>query len=62
MSNLPEHRRAIHGRTFDRIWYPDDYDPISTDQAVHGAMRFVLRFAATLGAAMLAFHVIVRFL
>lgn len=25
---LPAHRRAIHGRTHSRSYYPADYDPI----------------------------------
>ena len=28
VDNLPEHRRAIHGRTWDRPYYPGDFDPI----------------------------------
>lgn len=28
MNQLPEHRRVINGRTFDRTWRAADYDPI----------------------------------
>lgn len=28
MNALPESRRAIHGRTFDRRWRAADFDPV----------------------------------
>jgi hypothetical protein len=27
--SLPDHRRAIHGRSMDRTWRASDYDPIT---------------------------------
>lgn len=28
MNDLPDHRRAIHARTWPRTWRPADFDPI----------------------------------
>lgn len=28
MNRLPEHRRAIHGRTFSQQWDPAGFDPL----------------------------------
>jgi hypothetical protein len=62
MSNLPDHRRAIYGRTHDRIWYPGDYDPITVEHAVGRVTRAILSFAAALGGAALLFHLVWRLL
>ncbi len=61
MSTLPEHRRAIHGRTHDRAWCFADYDPITPYRGGNGPAWRLLRacvvygFFAALGVALAVF-------
>lgn len=55
---LPDHRRAIHGRTHSRTWRHADYDPIEHHTApiserISGAL--FATFLGVVGAALL-FH------
>lgn len=56
MNALPDHRRAIHGRTHDRAWHPTDFDPITRyrarDRAVDRALLAALGITCVLLALM----------
>ncbi len=58
MNSLPQHRRAIHGRTWGRAWSPADMDPITFYPRPIGAERYAGVILAVVlgifGALMLA--------
>jgi hypothetical protein len=52
MNDLPESRRAIHGRTYSRAWRPEDYAALERigrdERAAHRADLVILvMFAAS---------------
>lgn len=57
MNALPEHRRALFGRTFSRPWAPGEFDPIAHYRRPSPAERVAGVLLATvigiLGAAAL---------
>lgn len=44
MNTLPEHRRVVNGRTFDRPWCAADYDPITAYKRVGWLRRIINLF------------------
>lgn len=50
---LPEHRRAIHARTYPRAYRHEDYDPIQRYPGTPGTLRGVL-LAVAIGVALAA--------
>ena len=59
MNRLPEHRRALHGRTFAQAWSAATFDPIahySPSGAWSRWLSILLAFACGVGAALALLH------
>lgn len=50
---LPEHRRAIHARTYSRAYRHEDYDPIQRYPGTQGTLRGVA-LAVVIGVTLAA--------
>ena len=42
MNQLPDHRRALHARTYGRIWNAADFDPIEAHRGSSRLLRALL--------------------
>lgn len=51
MNALPEHRRAIHGRTYQQRWRAADFDPIERPK---GGLSVIDALGAVVVAALAA--------
>ena len=57
LGQLPEHRRAITGRTQSSAFYAADYDPIARYPGTPGRIRgWLLAVAIGLGLALASVH------
>jgi len=57
MNYLPEHRRAINGRTYSQPWSAASMDPIeSHERGVSGVFRWLGAGLGVLAALMLFVH------
>ena len=45
MNQLPEHRKALYGRTQCRTYYPCDFDPIEAYRGGNGTAWRLLQYA-----------------
>jgi hypothetical protein len=45
MNALPEHRKALSGRTSSRTWYPEDFDPIEAYRGGGGLAWRIAQYA-----------------
>lgn len=51
MNQLPEHRSAANGRTFDRSWNARDFDPIEHHTGRHWSDLALAALAVLIAAA-----------